>query len=57
VCIPLKFNWLYRGQCRFYLPARRINSAASRLSFHAGILLNLFLEPEDGGEMSLRNVG
>jgi hypothetical protein len=28
----------------------------SRFGFHAGILLGLF-EPEDGGDMFLRNVG
>jgi hypothetical protein len=26
-------------------------------SFHAGFLLGLFLDPEDGGDMFLRNVG
>jgi hypothetical protein len=25
--------------------------------FHAGFLLNLFFNPEDGGDMFLRNVG
>jgi p-aminobenzoyl-glutamate transporter AbgT len=25
--------------------------------FHAGFLLGLFLDPEDGGDMYLRNVG
>jgi hypothetical protein len=25
--------------------------------FHAGFLLDLFFDPEDGGEMFLRNVG
>jgi hypothetical protein len=26
-------------------------------SFHAGFLLGLFFDPEDGGDMFLRNVG
>jgi hypothetical protein len=33
------------------------NVALLATCFHAGFLLGLFLDPEDGGDMFLRNVG
>jgi hypothetical protein len=44
---PLKINQRFRGTCRLHLQDRRINS---------GFLIGLFLDPEDGGDMFLRNV-
>jgi hypothetical protein len=32
-------------------------SLLSQLTFHAGFLLSLFLDPEDGGDMFFQNVG
>jgi hypothetical protein len=31
--------------------------AGDKQSFHAGFLLDLFFNPEEGGDMFLRNVG
>jgi hypothetical protein len=41
-CSPLKINRRFGGTCRL---------------FHAGFLLGLFFDPEDEGDVFLRNVG
>jgi hypothetical protein len=45
LCSTLKVNGLFGGAYMF------------ATCFHAGFLLGLFLDPEDGGDMFLRNVG
>jgi hypothetical protein len=52
-CSPLKVNRRFGGTYRLHLQGRRI----SRASFHAGFLLGLVFDAEDGGDMILRNVG
>jgi hypothetical protein len=52
-CSPLKVDRRVRGTRRLHLHCRRI----SRSCFHAGFLLDLCFDPEDGGDMFLRNVG
>jgi hypothetical protein len=47
---PLKVNRHFGGTYRLCLHAL----LATR--FHAGFLLGLFFDPEDGGDMFLRNV-
>jgi hypothetical protein len=47
-CSPFKVNRRFGGTYRLHLLAT---------CFHAGFLLILFFDPEDGGDMLLRNVG
>jgi hypothetical protein len=60
---PLKVYRGFGGICRLHLQGRRIRQARNRraLAFHllhARILLGLFFfDPEDRGDMFLRNVG
>jgi hypothetical protein len=49
-CSPLKVNRRFGGTYSLYLEARLPTN------FHAGILLRLF-DPEDGGDILLRNIG
>jgi hypothetical protein len=46
-CSPLKVNRRFGG----------IYSLLLATCFYAGFLLGLFFDPEDGGDMFLRNVG
>jgi hypothetical protein len=49
-CSPLKVNGRFGGTYRLHLHLLVT-------CFHAGFLLGLFLHPEDGGDMFLRNFG
>jgi hypothetical protein len=49
-CNPLKINRHFGGTFRLH-----VGSACYPL--HAGFLLGIFFDPEDGGDMFLRNVG
>jgi hypothetical protein len=55
---PLKVNRTFGGIYRLHLHGQRTNipawkQVASRACFHAGILLGLFFDPEDGNVMFL----
>jgi hypothetical protein len=61
-CSPLKVNRRLGGTYRLHLQGRRINKARNQLALlatcsHANFLLRLFLHPEDGVKIFLRNVG
>jgi hypothetical protein len=51
-CSPC-VNWRFGGTYHLYLQGRK---SAERL-LNAGILLSWFIDPEDGGDNFLRNVG
>jgi hypothetical protein len=53
-CSALSFNRRFGGIYRLHLQNRIILLATY---FHTGLLLSLFLDPEDGGDMFLRNDG
>jgi hypothetical protein len=50
-CSPLKVNRRFGGTHRLQ------HSPLLASCFHTGFLLGLFFDPEDGGDMFLRNVG
>jgi hypothetical protein len=50
---PLKVNRCFGGTCRLRLQDRRVSFVTS---FQLDILLGLFLDSEDGGDMFVRNV-
>jgi hypothetical protein len=54
-CTPLKFNRRFGGTYRLHLYGRRISRVLLATNFHAGFSLRLFIDPEKGGEMFLRN--
>jgi hypothetical protein len=57
-CSPLKVNRRFGGTCRLHLQGRIISQARNQQeSRSARYLLRLFFDPEDGGDMFLRNVG
>jgi hypothetical protein len=49
----LKVNRCFGGTCHLHLRRRRISQARTLLAtcFHAGFLLGLLLDPEDGGDI------
>jgi hypothetical protein len=61
-CSPLEVNRRFGGTRPLHLQGWRISWAGNQresrwLCFHAGFLLGLFFNPEDGGNMFLRNFG
>jgi hypothetical protein len=52
-CSPLRVNRRFGGTYGLHLQSRALLATF----FHAGFLLGLFFDPEDGGDMFLRNVG
>jgi hypothetical protein len=54
LCSPLKFNQHFGGICCFHFQGLRISSACYLL--HDCFLPGLFYDPEDGGNIFLRNV-
>jgi hypothetical protein len=57
-CGPLRVNRRFGTAYRLHLHGRKISRAAVLATcFHAGFLLDIFFDPEDGGDMFLRNVG
>jgi hypothetical protein len=62
-CSLLKANLCFGGKIRLHLQARKISQARNQREgsyachlLHAGFFLRLFFDPEDGGDMFLRNV-
>jgi hypothetical protein len=56
-CSPLKVNRHFGGKYRLHIQDRKISSALFATCFHAGLLLGLFYDREDGGYMFLQNFG
>jgi hypothetical protein len=56
---PLKVNRRFGGIYRLHIQCRRISRARNELTdcFHAGFLLGLLFDREDGCDIFLRNVG
>jgi hypothetical protein len=59
---PLKVNRRFGGTWRLHLQGRRISQARNQPAllatcFHAGVVLDLFFDLEDGGDIFIRNVG
>jgi hypothetical protein len=50
-CSPLKVKRRFGGICCLHLQCRRISHARNKQSY------GLILDPEDGGNMFIRNVG
>jgi hypothetical protein len=56
-CSPLKVNRRFGGTCHVHIQVRRISQAALlATSFHAGFLLCLFSDPEDGRDVPVKRL-
>jgi hypothetical protein len=53
---PLNVNRRFGGTYRLHLQGRKISQTLLVTCFHAGFLPGLFFDPEDEGDMFLRNV-
>jgi hypothetical protein len=60
-CSPLKFNWRFRETCCLHLQGRKVSQARNQREasskLHAGLLLGLFFDPDEGSNMFIWNVG
>jgi hypothetical protein len=61
-CSPLKINLRFGETCRLHLQGQKVIQAkmqheAISKQTSADLLLGLFFDPDNGGEMILRNVG
>jgi hypothetical protein len=50
-CISSKANQLFGETCRFHFQGDLLATC-----FHAGFVLGLFFDPENGGDIFLRNI-
>jgi hypothetical protein len=64
LCNPLKANQHFGGTCHLHLQGQRLSQARNQRErkwqaelFHTDLLRGLFFDPEDGGDMFLRNTG
>jgi hypothetical protein len=64
LCSPLKYNRRFGGTCRLLPQSIRITQGTRnqhkskwQAEIHVGFLLALFIDPEDGGDIFLQNVG
>jgi hypothetical protein len=55
VCSLMKINRRFGGTYRLFFQGRRVSQASCLL--HAGLLRDIFFDPEDGDNQFLRNVG
>jgi hypothetical protein len=60
-CSPFKVNRRFGGKYCILLHGRRISHARNQSEacylLHAGFLLGLFFDPNDGGDIFLRKIG
>jgi hypothetical protein len=54
-CSPLKVNWRFGGTCR-KVTNQVANGASACYVLHAGFLLGIYFDPEDGGDIFPQNV-